>query len=306
MFRKSVSLLALAFLFGPAQAAEPLVAHEWGLWHLMGGDAQTMGQVFETLPPHVNNSIVDMNDFGWPNFGTLPDGTVVKKPVVWFYGPEGSAVEYKLTPRDQGNVLANFPSVSDSEFNVSATWKLTLGAKGFPEPEGEKGVSPWYGKLYLPDANSVSVPEKNETEGFLFYEASTFSGLPVALSENGFVVFTETMPLVVSISKDDAGLAVQFDNALPATIQWQFPAAAEKMDTAQAADKLTQQLVRFGLFEPEAKAFVSVWQPELFETNGRCVLAVLAPETYARLLPAQITPAPQSFVRVGAILVDLP
>ncbi len=300
MIRKTLPFLVLALFSGKAQAAEPLVVHEWGLWHLVEGKAQVMPQVLDTLPTHVHKFVAGV----WPNFGTMPSGMIVKKPVAWFYGPEGTVAEYKLTQKDKGLILANFPAVAVWNQGI-ATWKLTLGPKNFSAPKGEISPSPWYDKLYLPDANAVSHQDKNETEGFLFYEASTFSDLPVSLV-GGALAVKEPLPLVLAVSRDEAGLAVQFTNAIGTAAQWTFPTSLDRMETSQAVGELARRLIGLGLFEGEAKAFATVWQPELFETLGKRVLVILPQKTYARLLPVEIIPAPQSFVRVGAILVEMP
>jgi len=300
MIRNTLPLLALALFTNLAQATEPLVAHEWALWHLVQGHAQVMPQVLDTLPAHVHNYA---GNSGFP-FGTSLDGTIVKKPVAWFYGPEGTVVEYWLRQKNNGHILATFPT--PAAWNPSmTTWTLTLGPKNARERAGESGQSPWYGKLYLPQANAVSNPATLETEGFLFYEASVFSSLPVALVAGGLEV-REPLPLVLAVFRQASGLAVHFQTALGKTAKWTFPGSLNRMETAQASAELTQRLVSQGLFEAEAKAFAAVWQPELFETPGKRVLVLLPQKTYESLLPVEITPAPTRFVRVGAILVEMP
>ena len=300
MICQTLPLLVLALLAGKALSAQPLIVHEWGLWHLVEGNAQIMPQMLDTLPDHVHKFGVN----GWLNFGTTPSGTIVKKPVAWFYGPAGATVEYKLTQRNNGRILAAFPAAAVYNRGLT-TWKLTLGPKNFPGSKGAINQSSWFDKLYLPGANAVSYPEKNETEGFLFYEASTFSDLPVSLVGDVLTI-KEPLPLVLAVSRDESGLSVHFANAIGIAAKWTFPTALKTMETTQAESELARRLISLGLFAEEAKAFATVWRPELFETLGKRLLVLLSQKTYARLLPAEIIPAPAKFVRIGAILVEMP
>ncbi|HAU28881.1 MAG TPA: hypothetical protein DCW68_02070 [Rhodospirillaceae bacterium] len=307
MKNKILPALALSLIMATPALAQTsgLTAHEWGLWHLSGNLAETMPQVQETLPPHVNNTLITIDDFGWPSFGNRPDGMIVRKPVVWFYGAEGTALTYKVNLSGNSRIIANFPSLDGSLGEPgTAVWNLTLGEKDFAEPEQEKGMSPWYGKLYLPEANSVSFKERNETEGFLFYEASVLHELPISRNESG-VTLDEDMPLVVSIlNMPGQGVSVQFNHNV-AKGDYPFPQDMGKTDIESATATLSKALEDMGLFKAEAEAFTSVWQPELFELGGR-VLVILPQETYNRLLPATITPKPERFIRIGAIMTEVP
>ena len=76
--------------------------------------------------------------------------------------------------------------------------------------------------------------------------------------------------------------------------------------TAQAAKKLTSQLVVAGLFEDEAQVLAELWKKELFDSPGLHVCFRLPQEEYEKRLPMTLSPRPASLVRVGLVVQTLP
>jgi hypothetical protein len=86
----------------------------------------------------------------------------------------------------------------------------------------------------------------------------------------------------------------------------EFDSGSGEEFSAEAAKKLTGQLVMAGLFEDEAQALADLWKKELFETPGLHLCFRLPQEEYEKRLPMTISPRPESLVRVGLVVQSLP
>jgi hypothetical protein len=69
---------------------------------------------------------------------------------------------------------------------------------------------------------------------------------------------------------------------------------------AAGARQVQRALLDAGLFEPEARALLAIWEKRLLEGNGIMVYHILPTSEYDRMLPLDILPAPAAKpVRVG-------
>ena len=63
-------------------------------------------------------------------------------------------------------------------------------------------------------------------------------------------------------------------------------------------------LTEYGLTDDEAAGLMDVWRPQLFETDGRRLLVILAADDYDRMCPVRVGRAPTELVRLGILLTE--
>jgi hypothetical protein len=74
-------------------------------------------------------------------------------------------------------------------------------------------------------------------------------------------------------------------------------------DWPEAARRAAEQsLIEAGLYAPEAKSLLAIWNERFFHADGITAFHLLPAAEYDRRLPLQVSPRPGRIVRVGVIL----
>ena len=149
-----------------------------------------------------------------------------------------------------------------------------------------------------------------EHEKFLFYRGVGNFPTPLRVTmksdEAVTVTNTGTEPLAhlfVLGVKGKAGNFVYIDGLPPGTektipLDWQSQPLPRAVLDEQLGRKLTESLVKEGLYPREAAAMVNTWKNSWFEEEGLRVLYVLPRAWTDRTLPMELNPAPTELTRV--------
>lgn len=157
-------------------------------------------------------------------------------------------------------------------------------------------------------ANDANPPEH---EGFLFYRGVGNFRAPLEVSMGSSEDYVRlrnigTEPLshlfVLMVQNGEARFIPSRDLAPQenTAIRIEADVALRPLSTVseELRQRLTDALVREGLFEREAAAMVQTWRESWFEEEGLRVLYILPRPWTDRILPLSLTPAPRELVRV--------
>lgn len=263
----------------------------------------------------------------------LVDQVVTQKmetPVVYFYSDQSRNVTFDVS----------FPAGIISQTFPAASRMLPQAIPGVPLRNGyarydveilkdsaqQPPVVPAgniYGHARNVSADLIRVG--NETEKFIFYRGlgkfdpllrvmSANDGL--RLSNNGrqvipraFVVYTQpgVGGSILPLKSIAAGRAVDVNAKTIGSLRAARQTTREFIATARAL--LVEALEQEGLFRDEANAMVNTWEHGYLQTPGLRVLYVLSRPEVDAILPARVSPQPDSFERafIGRIevLTDL-
>jgi hypothetical protein len=294
----------------PDQPQHALVVHEWGTFTSIAGPD---GKAIEWLPLNGPSDLpCFVNRFAFNLKGTLPGTVRMETPVLYFYGPAGTAVDVNVrfqrgvvtewfppaavTPSPQAVSLA---SLFRPDFASGIHWKgLTLqetAQESFPR---EEGTSHYYAARRT-DASSLQ--SGTVREKFLFYRGIGGFQPPItaSMASNGQII-------VKSTNGEALGDVVLFDNHRGAiTYQVRSGVNDQAMldlpsvdgEFAAPLSELEQILVAHGLYPKEAKAMVETWRDSWFEEGTR-VFYIAPQSAIDAILPLDVKPVPADVVRV--------
>ena len=251
----------------------------------------------------------------------LIDQTITQKmetPVVYFYSDEPMPAKFSVA----------FPGGIISQSFPNATRWLPIAKPGVPFEDGSVSYDI---QILKGEENSTAIPPVNqdniysharnvasniirvgrETERFVFYRGlGNFHSDLLPSSEGGALKLenrgSNTIPSVFLLNTDGNGrgniLSLgQMPSGEARSISSQSIAllkaspAADFFPTARAL--LQDALLNAGLFTDEATAMLDTWEHGYLKTPGLRVLYVLNPQEVERILPANVSPKPDTFAR---------
>jgi hypothetical protein len=312
-----VTLLANAHALTPvpplpdsASGRDPtgLIAHEWGTFTSIADEdgqpvlwAPFAGPV--DLPCFVKNVRYDLK--GW-----LQGRVRMETPVIYFYAAKETTVDVDVRFM-QGAMTEWYPQAEVTPPNVTPTtlmrsdfesrlsWKdvkVTPGAsENFPT---EPGANHYY---VARETDAAPLQVGNEREKLLFYRGIGNFAPPLVATIDG-----DGRVLVRSIEGAPIGDVMLFDNRRGSTAfktqrvsnsQTTFEPLPQSTAAVSPRQTLIDLLVSHGLYVREATAMVDTWHDSWFEEGTR--LFYIVPQPFVdRILPLQISPAPDKIVRV--------
>lgn len=330
-------LLATVVLFAAVSGAaaatdDPFVVHEWGTFTtVQGADGE---QIWWTppasadLPDFVHRAAVGQD--GRPVIFSPKDLRALARmetPVIYFYSQRERVADVRVLFRG-GNLTEWYPQATRIDVQATPQTNATARTRQF--------VIEWNGVTILPrdtramtsaglirgkagdgdhyyiaretDANFLRVG--NEHERDLFYRGLGYFQAPLAvgidedelqLSLNAREAEQIRGAFLISIrqgmmryQKIDGAIASSASLIDPNT----QPFGALDEVRKVAMHDMARALVNAGLYEKEARAMVNTWQDQWFEEEGTRVLYLLPPAWTDRTLPLQVSPKPDSVVRV--------
>jgi hypothetical protein len=247
----------------------------------------------------------------------------------WY--PQRSGGEVLPVPPPAGEELTPAQRTERYRVDFSKGWKGSIEwkARVLSPAESKEAVLFKPGQTIhwtqprVPEANVVQV-ENGEKEGFLFYRGignfdpglkitvgsddtltlanRTGSAIPFAfVFEKQRGVFTRWTTLKNGV---DAGqsAAVKLDDFTVRTSDPNRPDSAELLGHGGFHEEVYRDMVAglksTGLLESEARAMVETWWTSYFGADGLRVFWVVPEAKTARILPLEVTPAPDKQVRV--------
>lgn len=300
-----IVILAVFLGFTTATQTSPsrTTVHEWGTFTSIAG---ADGQAVEWLPL---SGPSDLPCFVYR--AAMPKGAFTGKirmetPVLYFYGPQGASLNVNVK-FPQGGITEWFPQAAMPPNGGSfIRWS---GVKVLAPSEGslpvEKGESHYYAAR---DTEASLIRVGDETEKFLFYRGVASFAAPLSAT-----VGADGRTRVWNPSRDAAGDVILFHNRGGAT-SYQVKRAVDEEVTFDRplADEennplgptLEKMLIEHGLYPKEAAAMVATWKDSWFEEGTRLIY-VVRPELVEKLLPLDISPAPESIARVFVGRIEL-
>lgn len=236
----------------------------------------------------------------------------METPVIYFYGETGKQINVKVDfpkgihaqfyPRPS----SFFPAVDAvKELGPSQIqYQLTLlepTADGLPTTSNH---SIWNPARVVPDANVIDV--NGEREKFIFYRGlGNFDDTLSLSSKRGNkveLINTSNRPhaAIFILNVENKKAAIRSITPQLGTQTIAIPEANVEIEEylLQAKKMVQSALVQAGLFEDEAKGLVNTWEKSYFKQPGPRVLYLLHPNDVERILPMEITPAPDHIERV--------
>ncbi|NBX16193.1 MAG: hypothetical protein EBR09_02380 [Proteobacteria bacterium] len=241
----------------------------------------------------------------------------METPVVYFYSDEPLVVNFSVS-FPKGIISQSFPKATrwlpHAEPGVAFENGYASYAIQILKGESQAGAIPPVNKdnIYSHARNVASnlIRAGGETERFIFYRGlgnfnselhSTSTGNSLKFVNNG-----DTIPAVFLLSTDGNGrgniLSLgQMSSAevrnIPADTVSNLQLSPVDDFLPAARSLLHGALMNAGLFSDEATAMLDTWEHGYLKTPGLRVLYVLNPREVERILPANISPVPDTFSR---------
>lgn len=315
---------------GTAGAGNGLVVHEWGTFTTL---STSSGELLEglyvdatRLPDFVHGlPFFNYGSAGWPSPDRLKGVTVkMETPVLYFYSTPGLDITAKVG--FQGGTISQwFPQRASGEANPAGpivdlgeepyaggiTWKAKVLPEGTVRPYSHAAdFAAATAEWTAPRATRSNLIEgqEGEIEKFLFYRGlGNFpSAVALRFDAQGRLVVknqgSEDIPFLLVFDQEEGGVGTP-------SIWWQGPlAAGETRVVPPAADDfyastmametLHEAMMKAGLYSDEARALLRTWYTGYFIEEGLKAFWIVPRKQIDRLLPLEITPAPDSLERV--------
>ncbi|MBC7856292.1 MAG: hypothetical protein IAF94_22915 [Pirellulaceae bacterium] len=334
VIRCSLSALLFALAGAVALAAEPvekdLTVHEWGVFRVHT-DAEMANadllREWNDLPEFVYGQI---NGRNIPqHYGAIE---IRRRPIVFFHAARPLEVQMKIDfPGGMpgvwwpGTISPAREGVQQVALNSSLLWQLGIKQpprgklpKGPAPPQVEKGH--WIELLRKVECDEVFAKYSQnqldiDREKFVYYDGIFPQGkwLKVDSALGKVTVTSQVKHSVFDVTvidhRDEKKIRIARIGELGPSAEFaptEFDAGSGDEFAAQAAQKLSGQLVMAGLFEDEAQALADLWKKELFQESGLHVCFRLPQEEYEKRLPMTLAPRPASLVRVGLVVQTQP
>ncbi|MBI4231489.1 MAG: hypothetical protein HY608_11680 [Planctomycetes bacterium] len=266
-----------------------------------------------------------------------PRGGGDGKPIVYFYpsgdvGPVSFRVRFvrgyatavwPVPGRIDGEPTRPWPSTEGGWVLPYATptrlaWEgITLSAQPFSEPAGV--ITDWVGTARDVDAAYVNVEQPRDQSGlggdvrsehFLFYDGVGGRETPLRFTgsrDTPTVRNAGDRPVtdlflchrVGGLGRIEYVASLAPGESRTLDLEPRRHAVDEDAFRAAARSRLAECLVRRGLYPKEAAGMARVWEEDFFGTDGLCAIHTWTREEYDEDLPAEVTPVPAEFVRVG-------
>jgi hypothetical protein len=311
----AVLTLGLALAGNAKKQETDLVAHEWGTFTSIAGNAGTAVQWYPWSVPTDLPQFVE--HFQSRNFKVNLSGTIrMETPVLYFYAPTETQVSVRVrfskglitewyphvtrfTPRGDRNKVT---FIRGDEGGSVAWESVAIRPRDESAPARESRESRYYAARATAAAPViVSSPAGAQHEKFLFYRGVSSEESPLsALSQANGDVQVENqggLPVAMLMMFDRRGGKTGFRlvKNVEAATTLQAP---ELGGTAEAAsEEMLAALMNEGLYPDEARAMLETWKDAWFEEGTR--LLYIVPRPFVdRVLPLTITPTPANVTRV--------
>ena len=310
----AVVALGLALAGNAKKQETDLVAHEWGTFTSIAGNAGTAVQWYPWTVPSDLPEFVE--HFQSRNFKVNLSGTIrMETPVLYFYAPTETQVSVRVR-FSKGLITEWYPHVTRftptgdankvtfirGDEGGSVTWDaVAIRPRDESAPARESRESRYYAARATAAAPvMVSSPAGAQHEKFLFYrgvssEESPLSALSLANGEVRVESQSE-LPVAMLMMFDRRGGKSGF--RLAKNVEATTLAAPALDGTVEAAsEEMLAALMDEGLYPDEARAMLETWKDAWFEEGTR--LLYIVPKSFVdRVLPLTITPEPANVTRV--------
>jgi len=307
--------LYLAFAANSKGQEADLVAHEWGTFTSIAGNAGTAVQWFPWAVPADLPKFVE--HFQSSNFKPNLSGTIrMETPVLYFYSPREARVSVHVS-FSKGLITEWYPHVTrytpsgnprtvafnETEPDGSVTWdSIVLRPADESSLMHEKEGSRYYAARATASTSVlVSSPTGQQQEKFLFYRGVSSENSPVTarILENGSVYIENVTggPLARLFLFERRGNATGFRAVSDLGERTTLEMPVLKDSGADASEPILSILMEQGLYPDEARAMLETWKDSWFEEGTR--LLYIVPNSFVnRILPLSISPAPKEITRV--------
>jgi len=301
-------------LNGKGQEA-PLVAHEWGTFTSIAGNAGTAVRWLPWAGPSDLPKFVEhlRSSDSKPNLS----GTIrMETPVLYFYSPREARVSVYVS-FSKGLITEWYPHVTrytpsgnartvafdEREPDGSVTWdSIMLRPADKSSLIHEKEGSRYYAARATASTSVlVSSPAGQQQEKFLFYRgvSSESSAVTARILENGSVYIENFTgePLARLFLFERRGNATGFRAVSDLGERATLEMPVLKDSAADTSELILSVLMEQGLYADEARAMLETWKDSWFEEGTRLLYVV--PNSFLnRILPLSISPVPREITRV--------
>lgn len=273
-----------------------LTVHEWGVLLCSSGSVASEGvDVTSRFPSFVYSRRGDHRRFMAAYQTALETPIEIDKPVVHLHGPPGLRVRFR-TRFAEGRPLVWWPRADWDESGLA--WDVELAAAGDGLSEVDAGH--WFARLR--ETEGMYCRAGDQVERFLYYDGESRYASPLRARREGDGWTVENAGTEgaedVYLTGPGGGFVAYRARLAPGET-W-TPGEPLGEDPAR---HLAGRLTAAGLTRSEAEAVAAIWEPEFFRAERLVLVHRLAEGVYDRLLPAEVEPRPESFVRVGLALV---
>lgn len=314
------AVLSLAFcmlLAGTARTQQtPIVAHEWGTFTSIAGNAGTAVQWYPWIVPSDLPDFVE--HFQSADFKPNLSGTIrMETPVLYFYSTEEKTVSVHVTfskglitewyphatghaPNDRNFLNAAF---SQKQSDGSVTWnRIALRPSGGGSlPHDQKDSRYYAARSTSSTPLSVRTAKGTQSEKFLFYRGVSSEDSPVnakLLADGNVEIENLTHEPVVKVfwfERRGNATGIRAKANLGEREDLEPPELSRTAEMSEG--ELLSALMDQGLYPDEARAMLDTWKDSWFEEGSR-LLYIVPPSFVNRVLPLSISPAPIQTTRV--------
>jgi hypothetical protein len=311
------SICIATWLVAGGQDLPGLTVHEWGTFTAIAGKN---GHAIEWLPlPLLGPKDLPgfVEHFSTLNFKQGLRGTIrMETPVIYFYSPQDVKVSVRVAfakgiitewyPHarhvEPGGVLRN-ADLNQLQTNGTIAWEnVSITPNLDPDLPRENQASRYYtARETASSPVSVTTPNGDQQEKFLFYRGVSASPLPLSaeLDSEGRLwvknLGQEEIPAIVLFERRGERVGYRSVGAITDDAVLDPPELNDSVESLCA--ELEGILVERGLYPDEASAMVRTWRDSWFEEGSRLIYIV--PGGFVdNILPVAIEPAPAKMVRV--------
>ncbi len=311
------SICIATWLVAGGQNLPSLTVHEWGTCTSIAGKN---GQAVEWRPLPITGT-TDLpgfvEHFDSSNFKLGLRGTIrMETPVMNFYSPQDEKVSVRVAfakgiitewyphalhvkPR---GVLRN-TALDQLQTNGTIAWEnVSISPDLVPDLPREDRKSRYYtARETASSPVSVTTPNGDQQEKFLFYRGVSASPLPLSaeLDSEGRLwaknLGQEEIPAIILFERRGEAVGYRSVGALTDDLVLDPPELNDSVESLCA--ELEGILVESGLYPDEASAMVRTWRDSWFE-EGRRLIYIVPAGFIDDILPVEIEPAPAKIVRV--------
>ncbi|MGD0129671.1 MAG: hypothetical protein ABSF46_30480 [Terriglobia bacterium] len=312
-----VSICIATWLVAGGQDLPGLTVHEWGTFTSIAGKN---GQAVEWRPLPITGT-TDLpgfvEHFDSTNFKLGLRGTIrMETPVMYFYSPQDVKVSVRVAfakgiitewyphalhvkPR---GVLRN-AALDQLQTNGTIAWEnVSISPDLVPDLPREDRKSRYYtARETASSPVSVTTPNGDQQEKFLFYRGVSASPLPLSAELDSDArlwvknLGQEEIPAIILFERRGEAVGYRSVGAITDDVVLDPPELNDSVESLCA--ELEGILVERGLYPDEASAMVRTWRDSWFEEGSRLIYIVPA-GFVDNILPVAIEPAPAKLVRV--------
>ena len=297
----AIAFLLAAWNLPGKNSANPVVVHEWGTF------TSVAGVDGKSLPWAPLAGQADLPCFVYTTRRIQPKGATwglvrMETPVLYFYAQQPTTISVNVD-FPQGTITEWYPR-SDAPDNLrviprSMKWKdiEVLPQAELTFPTGKSGSHYYAARA----TDSAPLRIGDQQEKLIFYRGVGNFEVPLRpritaegkleIRNAGF----EALPLAIAFENQAGKVGYQVLHDLRETVTLDVPELTGDVATLQ--QKLSAELVGFGLYPKEAAAMIATWRDSWFE-EGMRVFYVMPRAQVDSILPLKTTPEASSVARV--------